>query len=261
MRARYKRAALAALALGVLLAVAGPPVGRFVLWQRELNPILSGRILAEEQGCFGCHWSFARAEIPNPGSRWGSIPRFAEGNARMYADSRQDIEEFIRFGAPRSWRESEAASARLADQRIRMPAYGALLSEGEIESLVAFASAVERVERPADDLAARGRDLARSSGCFSCHGVDGSGGVANPRSLGGFIPGFLGGNFPDLVQDEAEFREWVREGTSRRLEANPLIRWFWRRQQLAMPPYRGELGDEELAALWTWIESARAGLN
>ncbi len=253
--------ALAALALAVLVAVAGPPVGRFVLWQRELNPILSGRLLAEEQGCFGCHWSFSKAEIPNPGSRWGRVPRFAEGNARMYAESRQEIEEFIRFGAPRSWRESEAASARLADQRIRMPAYGELLAENQLRSLVAFASAVERVDGPADELAARGRELARSNGCFSCHGVDGSGGLANPGSIGGFVPGFLGGNFTDLVKDEAEFREWVLDGTSRRLEANPVIRWFWRRQRLSMPPYRGELDDQELGALWAWVEAARAGLD
>lgn len=233
-------------------------MGRAVLWRRELNPILRGRLLAEEQGCFGCHRSLAKAEIPNPGSRWGSVPRLGEGNAMMYAESRREIEEIIRYGAPASWLEDEAASARLEEQRIRMPAYGEIVSESELRSLVAFAAAVERIDRPTDDAAARGRDLARSNGCFSCHGVDGSGGVPNPGSLGGFIPGFLGENFTDLVRDEDEFREWVIEGTSSRLETNPLVRFFWRRQRLSMPAYRGEVGDEEIEAIWKWVESARA---
>lgn len=229
-----------------------------MLWRRELNPILRGRLLAQEQGCFGCHWSLAKTEIPNPGSRWGSVPRFAEGNAMMYAESRREIEEIIRFGAPRSWRDDEAAAARLERQRVRMPAYGEVLSGPEIRDLTAFAAAVERVDRPADDLAARGRDLARANGCYSCHGVDGSGGVANPGSLGGFIPGFVGGNYPDLVRDGQEFREWVLEGTSSRLESNPLVRYFWRHQRLSMPAYRDLLDDEEIGAIRVWVESARA---
>ncbi len=179
----------------------------------------------------------------------------------MYAESRQEIEEFIRLGAPRSWLEDPAASRRLADQRIRMPAYDQLLSVDEIDNLVAFVGAVERVGAPDDATAARGRDLARAKGCFSCHGVDGSGGVPNPSSLGGFIPGFLGANFTDLVEDESEFREWVLDGTSTRLETNPIVSYFWRRQRVAMPAYRGEISDDEVAAVWVWIESARDPSN
>ena len=29
-------------------------------------------------------------------------------------------------------------------------------------------------------------------GCTACHGIEGSGGTANPGSVGGFVPGFLG---------------------------------------------------------------------
>ena len=249
------------LAGAVLLALVGPPLVRAVLWKSELNPVLRGRLVAQEQGCLSCHWSFARAEIPNPGSRWGTVPRFAAGNAMMYADSRSELEEFIRFGAPRSWLDDSAASARLAEQKVRMPAYGESLSDDQIADLVAFAGAVERVESAGDEAVERGRDLARSKGCFSCHGVDGSGGLPNPGSLGGFIPGFLGGNFVDLVRDEEEFREWVLDGTSSRLESNPVVRVFWRRQRLAMPAYRDELSDEEISAIWLWVDAARAGTD
>lgn len=256
-----KRAVLAALVLAVLLVVVAPPVGRFVLWRRELNPVLSGRLLAAEQGCFGCHRSYSSAEIPNPGSRWGTVPRFAGGNARMYAEAPREIEEFIRFGAPKAWLEDPSASARLEEQRVRMPAYGDSLSDREIHDLVAFTSAVERVGSIPDEAARRGRDLARDKGCFSCHGVDGSGGLANPGSLGGFIPGFLGGNFTDLVRDEDEFREWVLEGTSQRLASNPLIAFYWRRQKISMPAYREQLSDEEVGEIWAWVEAARATVD
>lgn len=239
-----------------------PRAGRSLLWSRELNPILRGRLLAQEQGCFGCHRSFSSAEIPNPGSRWGSVPRFAAGNARMYAGSRREIEELIRFGAPRSWLDDPAVAARLAAQPVRMPAYGESLDDDEISDLVAFAAAVERVggfpEGVEDETIVQGRALAREQGCTSCHGVDGSGGLPNPGSLGGFTPGFLGRNFGDLVRDRAEFREWVLDGTSRRLAANPLVGFFWRRQRLSMPAYRGRLTDQQVEALWAWIEAARA---
>jgi mono/diheme cytochrome c family protein len=249
------------LIAALLLAVLGPPVGRSALFRRELNPVLRGRLLAEEQGCLSCHWSFASNEIPNEGSRWGTVPRFAAGNARMYAESREEIEEFIRLGAPRSWLDDPTVVERLETQRVRMPAYGELLSDGEIADLVAFAAAVERVGGMGDEEADRGRDLARKNGCFSCHGVDGSGGLANPGSLGGFTPGFLGGNYTDLVRDDAEFDEWVLEGTSSRLERNPLVRWFWARQRLSMPSYEGELTPEELAAIRAWVRATRAELN
>ncbi|MDH3522858.1 MAG: c-type cytochrome [Acidobacteriota bacterium] len=206
----------------------------------------------------GCHRPFGAREIPNPGSRWGTVPRFASGNAMMYAKDRGQIEELVRFGAPVAWLEDPRASERLAGQRVRMPAYGEALSEREIADLTAFACAVEGVEPAGGEAAAAGRELARRQGCHSCHGPEGSGGMPNPGSLGGFVPGFLGGNFSDLVRDEAEFREWVLDGTSRRLAANPLVRTFWRRQLLSMPAYRGELTGEELTQLWAWVEATRA---
>ncbi len=238
-------------------ALAALPALRALLWRQELNPILRGRLLAEELGCFACHLAPGNREIPNPGSRWGTVPRFAAGNAMMYATSRSEVEEFVRFGAPRAWLDDAVASERLARQHLRMPAYGERLDDGEIADLVAFACAVEGVGVPAEGDAAAGRELARRHGCVACHGVGGSGGLPNPGSLGGFIPGFLGANFPDLVRDEGEFREWVEEGTSSRLAANPALRFFWRRQAIEMPAYREELDETEIGRLWSWVEEIR----
>ena len=238
--------------------VATLPLTRWVLVRRESNPILRGRVLAEQQGCTTCHWSYAQREIPNPGSRWGSVPRFAAGNARMYAKDRNEIEEFIRFGAPRSWLQDAKVAERLNRQHLRMPAFEASLTEAEIKDLVAFTAAVERVDPAGGEAMAAARGLAREHGCTACHGIEGSGGLPNPGSLGGFVPGFLGGNFPDMVRDNAEFRKWVADGTSRRLERNPVIRFFWRRQKISMPSYREQLSEQQIDQLWEWIQAMRS---
>lgn len=251
------RVAAALVAVVAVLALVALPATRGALWRKELNPVLRGRLLAAERGCITCHRPWSRREIPNPESRWGSVPRLAAGNARMYAETRAELEEFIRFGAPRAWLEDDDALLRLKRQRIRMPAYEASLSESEIADLVAFTAAIERVEPFGGETAVAGREAAEEHGCLICHGVEGSGGLANPGSLGGFVPGFLGGNFPDMVRDEAEFREWIVEGRSRRLEANPAVRFFLERQRISMPAYGEALSDEEIGQIWRWVEELR----
>ena len=252
---RSRRTFVAAAALLLLLALS-PALLWQVLRARESNPVLRGRRLAAREGCVNCHLPFGD-EIPDPGSRWGTVPRFGGGNALMYLDNRDEIAEFIRFGAKRSWLDDPEVRARLAAQAIRMPAYDSRLSDGEVADLVAWVAAMEGVGLPGGEAAQAGRALARRHGCLSCHGVEGAGGAANPGAIGGFVPGFAGRNFNDLVADEREFREWVRTGTLRRLAKNPVARWAWRRQRLQMPAYRGRLTEPELAQLWAWVQAVR----
>lgn len=243
------------LALVVLAALFLPGL-RWLLWRWESNAVLRGRLAAERSGCFNCHVVVGTSELPNPGSRWGTVPKFGVGNARMYVESRREIEEFVRFGAPRTWLADESVRKRLASQRLRMPAYEEHLSEGEILDVVAYVAAIERVDPPGGD-ESEGRSLANRHGCLVCHGVGGSGGLPNPGSLGGFIPGFLGGNFEDMVRNEEEFREWVLEGESSRLAGNPIVRFFWRRQKISMPAYSDDLSADEVSELWAWVVSQR----
>jgi len=244
-------------ALAVTLLIIAPWGLRALLWQWESNSVLRGRELARELGCPACHEPYGGAEIPNPGSRWGSVPRFGAGNAMMYLSGREEIEEFIRLGAPQAWLDDPEVRQRLEGQHLRMPAYGDRLEGAELEDLVTWVAAVEGVERAGGPEAAAGRDLARQHGCLSCHGIEGSGGLPNPGSLGGFIPGFRGKNFEDLVSGEEEFREWVRDGTSSRLGAKPWVRYFWERQEIQMPAYGEELTEEEIGELWRWVEALR----
>lgn len=252
---RYLWILLAAVALlGAL-----PSLVHGLLWRWEQNPVLRGQSLAQASGCLGCHDPVAGLEIPNPGSSWGAIPWFEPGGVMMTSGGRQEIEEFIRYGAPRAWLDDPAMTLDLEAQLIRMPAYEHLLGEREIDDLVAWSMAVEGIDLPRGDPAvAMGRRLARTHGCVSCHGIEGAGGVPNPGSLGGFVPGFRGNNFEDLVRDEAEFREWVLDGTSARLGGQAMVRFFWERQALQMPAYRGHLEAEEVSHLWSWIQAIRS---
>jgi len=70
-----------------ITALAAPPALRRLLWQWEQNDLLRGRTLAHQVGCVTCHRPYRGTEIPNPGSRWGSVPRFEAGNSMMYAES------------------------------------------------------------------------------------------------------------------------------------------------------------------------------
>jgi cytochrome c553 len=230
---------------------------RCVLEQRESNALLRGSHLAVENGCLGCHLPPGNREIPNARSQWGSVPRFGGGSASLYATSRREIEEFIRFGALRSWLEDPTIAATLEAQLVRMPAYGERLSDAEIADLTAWVGAVEAIELLGDEAAKLGRNLASKHGCVACHGVEGAGGIENPGSLGGFVPGFAGGNFTDLVRDEAEFRQWVETGTLERLGGSRFIRYFWTRQRLQMPAYEELLSEEEIGQLWAWVEAVR----
>jgi mono/diheme cytochrome c family protein len=245
----------------VAVAVASPLVFRQLLRRWEKNPILHGRRVAEANGCLGCHQPEARQEIPNPGSRWGTVPRLGGGNVFMYGGDRQAIEDFVRHGARRSWLEDPQIVRRLESQRIRMPAFEGVLSESEIADVVAWVAAVEGIDLAGGAAAAAGRKLAHERGCLHCHGVEGSGGVPNPGSIGGFIPGFAGKNFSDLVRNREELEEWVRTGTSRRLGRKPWVRFFWRRQKLSMPAYGDALSDQEIDQLWVWIQAVRASAN
>ena len=255
---RAPRLLAAALPVLLLLALA-PAILSAWLRAREGNAVLRGRRVAAREGCLACHLPIGD-EIPAPGSRWGTVPRFGAGNAMMYVETRGEIEEFVRFGAKRSWLEDPEVRARLETQAIRMPAYDSRLSDDEVADLVAWVSAIEGVELPGGEAAQTGRVLARKHGCLACHGVEGAGGAANPGALGGFVPGFSGRNFTDLVRDEAEFREWVRTGTLRRLEANRVARWFWGRQALQMPAYEDRLTEVELGQLWAWVQAVRGGV-
>jgi mono/diheme cytochrome c family protein len=182
----------------------------------------------------------------------------------MYVKDDAEIREFIRDGVSRRRAESQAAQEARRAAAIAMPAYRGVLDDGQVDDLAAAFQVLSGMKAPPDDTPERrGHQAAEARECFSCHGPGGSGGLPNPRSFTGFIPGWYGADFRDLVRDKAEFEAWVRTGSIPRLAANPVASRFIRRQRLKMPAYRN-LTAEELADLWayvTWLDRTRGGLD
>src|SRR5512145_1757860 len=102
--------------------------------------------------------------------------------------------------------------------------YGGTASQ--VDDLVAYLRAASGLLEPRDDVAAKGVEIALANGCFHCHGDMGVGGMPNPGSLKGYIPGFGGEDFDELVRDDDELRSWITEGGVPRLRNDPLASYF-----------------------------------
>jgi mono/diheme cytochrome c family protein len=220
---------------------------------RADNPIWHGMREAEEHGCFNCHSAPNNRELPNPGSTAETVPSFAGGNAMMYVDRPEEIQEWIRDGVTKARAADPKRREESKAQLIHMPAFGGTLDADEIDALAAYVLAVDDYFSPSDDPARRGEEIVRQQ-CMSCHNVGGAGGLPNPGSPFGYVPGFFGPDFHDLVKNEAEMREWIATGTSKRVAAAPFAQWFWKRQKIAMPAFGDHLSREDVDAIVAYIE-------
>lgn len=236
--------ALGWIAYPHLLAVAIPP---------EITQAARGRQLAEELGCFTCHGPLGRAGVTNPGSRYKTVPPFHEGTLMMFAKSDQELREYILDGAPAAKLASAEYLQEMSEQALRMPPFGDHVTERDVEDLVAFLRASSDLLFPPEGPASDGEVLAQELGCFTCHGAMGSGGHANPGSLKGYIPGFYGPDYAELVRDEGELRSWIENGGIRRLTEDPLAAFFLERQRVQMPAYSGFLSAEQIDSLVAYV--------
>lgn len=207
--------------------------------------VVRGRAVAERAGCFACHGDGGRGGVANPGAATGEIPPLvAFASATSYVQEAGELREWVVRGRPP--RLARAPRSGL----ITMPAYGDHLSGQEIDDLVAWLAAAGGYDRPET----RGGALARELGCTGCHGEGGRGGVANPGSFKGYIPPWEGPDFALVVESEAELREWILDGVSRRFAGNPAAQLFLQRQAIQMPAYRGRIDRAQLEALVAYIQ-------
>jgi len=254
---RRARAWLGALLLFAVVAAIGALPGLRIYWRwRETNPIRSGLAVAERAGCISCHGPHGTKGLPDPKSG-EDVPTWDGGMPMMYVSGVEDVREYILDGVSKRRAASPTATAAREKEGIRMPAYRGFLSPSEVEEVIAYFMAASRSERIEDASAARGRDLVVKFRCESCHGVGGSGGLPNPGSLKGYIPGWLGPDFAELAADETELRSWVMDGGIERLGRDPLARFFLARQRLQMPSYRKAVSPEDTDAIVAYIRSLR----
>ena len=257
VRSEHGRVRITGLVTLALLLWLALPLARRVVLRPEASQPLRGREVALRLGCFACHGAEGRGGVGNPGSRRETIPAFTGSTLMMYVHDDAEIRQYVRDGRPDKLADDPEYRASIEAQAIRMPAYRDLATPAEIDELVAYIRQISGMIVPPAEPAASGVDVAQRMGCFGCHGPLGMGGRDNPRSLKGYIPGFLGEDFRDLVRDDAELREWIRRGKLERIERHWIGGWFARRQQIQMPAYEGRLTDadtEALVALIHWIQ-------
>lgn len=248
--------------LGLFLVVAAiqlyPSVRDLVL-ETEVTSAQRGHVIALEAGCFSCHGASGSGGVKNPGSKDGTVPAFVGGEPMMWVDSEDELREYILDGAPERKRNNKRYQKQVEKQLLNMPAYRGYLSAGEIDDIIAYIRAVSGLVAPTDELALQGQDLAYRFGCFDCHGPMGAGGVGNPGSLKGYIPGWWGHDFDDLVRSDDELREWLLDGRLQRLDENPIARRFTEGQRIQMPAYEELIDEAQLAALMAYVKWVNGG--
>ena len=145
---------------------------------------------------------------------------------------------------------------------MKMPPFRNHVTDAQADDLVAYVVALSPKEPPPDEAVRRGLEIARRNGCFACHGPMGSGGISNPGSFKGYIPGFSGTDLRELAKDRAEVEAWIRDGNITRLSRNPAAAFFLDRQPIKMPPFEKQLRETEIddlvaAVEWIHAESTR----
>ncbi|MBD3868741.1 MAG: c-type cytochrome [Acidobacteria bacterium] len=254
MKSIKMRYLLGALALALILALASPAIIHGFWKVRSSNPVRRGIVSARELGCFRCHGALGQGGVPDPGKPDENIPAWNGGVWMMYVKNDDAIRKYIREGTVHAHEHGDEQGGGAGHRGIEMPAYGNMLDDGELNDLVATFKVLSGMSvTPAGSPARRGADLARKWNCFSCHGPAGSGGLPNPGSFAGFIPGWYGADFNDLVRDREEFEAWIREGSIKRLSLHPLASIFIKRQKVLMPAY-AELTVEEVDDLWAYAQ-------
>lgn len=233
--------------------------GRRLILRTEETAAARGFQVAQGAGCFACHGPGGGGGTANPGAQEGTVPPFTEQTQMMYAKTPQALREYILDGAPAKRREDPEYQAEMAKAALRMPAYRDLLTSSQVEDLVVYLRAVSGLLAPGEPLAIRGSELALQYDCFECHGPLGAGGVGNPGSFKGYIPGFWGEDFDDLVRDDTELHAWITEGKIARIAEHPIGRIFFGRQAIKMPAYGRFLPPEDIDALVTFVRWVRAG--
>ena len=59
------------------------------------------------------------------------------------------------------------------------------------------------------------------------------------------------------ARDEGEIREWIRDGSPRRLRDNPVAAFFLRRQAIRMPAFGDRASEEDVARIVAYIRWLR----
>ncbi len=177
----------------------------------------------------------------------------------MWAKSEGELREYILDGAPARKRNDPKYKEKVRKWLLAMPAYRGYLGDDEVDDILVYIRAVSGLIVPPDELAVQGQELAIEFGCFHCHGPMGAGGVPNPGSFKGYIPGWWGEDFRDLVRDDDELRAWIVDGVIERLRNHFIAKHFIESQRVYMPAYGDFLDEKKLQALVHYVRWVNQG--
>jgi len=239
------------------------PTAKRLLFPPQTHAAEQGRRIADRLGCPACHGADGGGGFVILGGK-GDVPALSGGEMMMWAASEQELREWILLGHVRNadigYEPTGYDAGRGSGRAVVMPAFEDHLTSAELDLLVAWLKAISGLQFPQDPVVQRGLDLAHEVGCFDCHGPMGTGGVSNPSALKGYVPGFFGADYEELVTDEGELRQWIENGISDRFANNPIAARIIERQALKMPAYRAHMSDEDidsLVALVRWLASSQ----
>lgn len=288
-RERWIVAAAVIAVAATSLPWALPMLWRTAVAPKEESAAARGRMAAERLGCFSCHGAGGTGGVPDPGSP-DPVPALTAGVPWQYASDVRELENWILDGDPKGRGEirrqhgrekhptaSPTATSTSRDHEdshahgtapptsdgetahehtglMKMPAFRDHVDSQTLSDLIAFIVALSPREKPTDEAVLRGLEIASRNGCFACHGPMGSGGISNPGSFKGYIPGFFGNDLRELATNSKEIESWIRDGNVQRLERNPAAKFFLDRQPIKMPAYEKTLRDAEVADLVAMIE-------
>ncbi len=219
--------------IGVILAVSTPSIHRGLWRLKEQSPQGAAVDAFRNNGCPACH------------------PRTAEGlRWRSDGDAPQDtagIRDALKHGRPPV--PGMPGPMAAYDDRVGTRSFDQLVLGTEIfAGLIAVSDEAEvRI----------GLTIAGEMGCFDCHGPMGAGGVANPGTVSGQVPGFYGASFDQQSESLDGIEGMIRDGRpARRAWWTP-----WRQPALDMPAYGDRLDSVEIQLLSHAIRSLRSGDN
>ena len=235
------------------------PAGRDLALRTEETEAARGRRVALRMGCFACHGPDGRGKVPNPGSTLETVPGFTEQTLMMFARNDRDLTAYILDGAPQRRLQNPAYREEMEQQALRMPEFRGSIGDADLTALVAYLRVVSGLLRPPEGAVERGERLSRELGCFSCHGEMGMGGQPNPGSLKGYIPGFLGEDYRELVRSDDELMTWLKEGALPRISQHPIGRYFFERQRIRMPAFGRFVAPEKLQDIAAYVHWLAAG--
>ncbi len=215
-----------AVVVGLVILVFALPVVRWWIERDESNLVARGLEVMEDSGCEGCH-------------------RAGDGAWTWRADARSPVSLEIVRDAILSGRQRTGSFAA------SMPAYlGRLEHRDWLGAQQAVGALAGLVGIPEDQELAAGHDVARDMGCFSCHGPLGAGGLANPGSLSGMVPGWYGASFRRTAGRDGGVAAVIRSGSRPSRVPVPGLKG----PVLEMPAFESRMDSTELDLLVGYLQ-------